>query len=256
MKELQVFEYNSAEVRTVMINGEPWWVLKDVCAVLGIANVTDTQNRLDEDEKAELGLIEVSSNGVSQSRKRIIVTESGLYSVILRSDKPEARAFRRWITHEVLPQIRKTGGYIPVGEADSDKEILAKAIMIADKTISEQEKRMKQLQAANAQLAVDNQIMLPKSDYFDELVDRNLLTSFRDTAKELKVKERVFVAFLLENKYVYRDKKGKLTPYANHSGLFEVKECYNEKTDWSGLQTLVTPKGRETFRLLLEGMKI
>ena len=133
---------------------------------------------------------------------------------------------------------------------------MAKAMLIANKTIAEQRARMEQLQTANSQLTVANQVMQPKADYFDELVDRNLLTSFRETAKELRVKERVFVIFLLNNKYIYRDKKGKLTPYANHSVLFEVKECYNEKSDWSGVQTLITPKGRETFRLLLEGMKI
>jgi len=257
MNELKIFKYNTTEVRTVIINNEPWWVLKDVCVILGIGNVTDTANRLDEDEKAELGLIEVSSNGVSQTRKRLIINESGLYSVILRSDKPEAKAFRRWITHEVLPAIKKTGGYIPVNEADTDMEILSKAILIANKTIAEQGQRLGQLQTANSQLTVDNQIMQPKADYFDELVDRNLLTNFRDTAKELKVKERVFVSFLLEHKYVYRDQKGKLSPYASkNDGLFEIKECYNEKTNWSGVQTLITPRGRETFRLLLEGMKI
>ncbi len=114
----------------------------------------------------------------------------------------------------------------------------------------EQDKR-KALEAANAELAVEKQIMQPKADYFDELVDRNLLTSFRETAKQLEVKEKELIGFLLEKKYVYRDKKGKLQPYADkNNGLFEVKECFNEKTKWSGTQTLVTPKGRETFRLL------
>ena len=94
--------------------------------------------------------------------------------------------------------------------------------------------------------------MKPKADYFDELVDRNTLTSFRETAKQLDVKEKVFINFLLEHKYIYRDKKGKIMPYAEkNNGLFEIKETFNEKTNWSGTQTLVTPKGRETFRLLL-----
>lgn len=94
--------------------------------------------------------------------------------------------------------------------------------------------------------------MAPKAGYFDELVDRNLLTNLRETAKQLHVRERDFVRFLLDKKYMYRDKRGKLMPYAQHveAGLFEVKECFNEKTHWSGTQTLVTPKGRETFRLL------
>lgn len=126
-------------------------------------------------------------------------------------------------------------------------------IRIATALKEEQDKR-KALEAANASLTVDNQIMKPKADYFDELVDRNLLTSFRETAKQLEVKERDFIQFLLNKKYIYRDKKGKLMPYAEkNKGLFEVKECFNEKTQWSGTQTLVTPKGRETFRLLFIG---
>lgn len=131
---------------------------------------------------------------------------------------------------------------------NSPEKVMARALQIADKQI-------KQLQADNASLTVQNQIMQPKAAYFDDLVDRNLLTNFRDTAKELGVKEKAFVGFLIDKKYVYRDKKGKLTPCSGRGdGLFEVKECFNEKTNWTGVQTLVTPKGRETFRLLCEGM--
>ena len=136
-------------------------------------------------------------------------------------------------------------------------ETLEAAIMNPDIMIrlctalkNEQEKR-KALETVNSALTVDNQIMRPKADYFDELVDRNLLTNFRETAKQLEIKEKNFIGFLLEKKYIYRDKRGKLLPYADkNNGLFEVKECFNEKTQWSGTQTLVTPKGRETFRLL------
>ena len=93
--------------------------------------------------------------------------------------------------------------------------------------------------------------ILIKAEYFDELVDRNLLTNFRETAKQLNVPPKKFVQFLLDKKYVYRDKRGKLMPYEDkNKGLFEVKEQFNEKTQWAGTQTLVTPKGRETFRLL------
>ena len=103
-------------------------------------------------------------------------------------------------------------------------------------------------------LAVDLEIARPKAEYFDTLVERNTLTNFRETAKQLEVPPKRFVDFLLEKKYVYRDKKGKLLPYeGKNSGLFEVKETFNEKTQWSGTQTLITPKGRETFRLLMIG---
>ena len=86
-------------------------------------------------------------------------------------------------------------------------------------------------------------------------MDRNLLTNFRDTAKELKVQEKSFIQFLQEKKYIYRDQKGKLKPYADkNTGLFEIKEAKNDKTGWVGTQTLITPKGRETFRLLIKGI--
>ena len=124
-------------------------------------------------------------------------------------------------------------------------------IRIATALKEEQEKN-KELQTTNSALTVKNQIMQPKAEYFDKLVDRKLLTNFRDTAKELGVKQNVFVGFLLDYNYLYRDKHGKLAPYSRYlnNGLFEIKECYNEKTDWKGTQTLITPKGRETFRLL------
>lgn len=128
---------------------------------------------------------------------------------------------------------------------NSPDRVMARALQIADKQI-------KSLQAENVQLTVDKQIMQPKADYFDELVDRNLLTNFRETAKQLGIKQTDFINFLLDKKYVYRDKRGKLMPYADkNNGLFEIKETYNEKTQWSGTQTLITPKGRETFRLLI-----
>lgn len=100
-------------------------------------------------------------------------------------------------------------------------------------------------------LMSENQIMKPKADYFDELVDRNLLTNFRDTAKEFGIKQNDFVSYLIENKYIYRDKKNKLLPYADkNDGLFEIKESISEKSNWVGTQTLIIPKGREKFRLL------
>lgn len=137
--------------------------------------------------------------------------------------------------------------FIKVEEAwNSPEMIMKRALEIANS-------RVKELQINVANLTVDNEIMRPKAEYFDELVDRNLLTNIRDTAKELKVKQKDFVNFLLDKKYLYRDKSGKLLPYAKHadSGLFELKEFINDKTGFSSTQTLVTPKGKETFRLLI-----
>lgn len=130
---------------------------------------------------------------------------------------------------------------------NSPDAIMHRALTIAND-------RVKHLMADNARLTVDLEIARPKAEYFDELVDRNLLTNFRETAKQLEVKEKDFVSFLLGHKYIYRDKRGRLMPYAEkNNGLFEIKETINEKTGWSGTQTLITPKGRETFRLLVAG---
>ena len=125
--------------------------------------------------------------------------------------------------------------FIRVEEAwNSPEMIMKRALEIANE-------KVKALQVSVSQLTVDKQIMQPKADYFDELVDRNLLTGIRETAKELKVKQNTFVNFLLDKKYLYRDKKG----------LFEIKEFSNEKTGFSSTQVFITPKGKETFRLLL-----
>lgn len=245
MNELQIFSYNGKEVRTIQKDGEPWWVLKDVCNVLDLSDTNKTAERLDVDELTRIKFV---TGG--QNREMLCINESGLYNVILRSDKPEAKPFRKWVTSEVLPSIRKHGAYMT-------PETLEQAILNPDMMIKlctalkDEQDKNKALQAVNSSLTVDNQIMKPKADYFDELVDRNLLTNFRETAKQLQVKEKEFIRFLLEKKFIYRDKRGKIQPYADkNNGLFEVKEFSNEKTGFASTQTLITPKGRETFRLL------
>ena len=116
---------------------------------------------------------------------------------------------------------------------------MARALRIADQTIS----------SFTAQV----EEMKPKAEYFDELVDRNLLTSFRDTAKELGVPEKEFIRYLTDRGYIYRDQKNQLRPYAaKNKGLFELKEFNSRYSDHTGLQTLITPRGRETFRLLIK----
>lgn len=136
-----------------------------------------------------------------------------------------------------------------------DSYMIQDPILRAQAWIREQQQR-DSLMVENSQLTVANEVLRPKAEYFDDLVDRNMLSSIRDTAKELQVKERKFVNFLLEHGYLYRDKKGKLTPKAGKGdGLFKVNETKNDKTAWAGFQTMITPKGRETFRLLTEGLR-
>lgn len=242
MQELMIFSNPEfGEIRTVEINGEPWFVGKDVAVALGYENPARAiRSHVDEDDK---GVTKLVTPGGTQDV--IIINESGVYSLILSSKLPTAKKFKHWVTAEVLPSIRKNGGYIQGQKELSPEELMAKALVVAQKTLAEREARI-------SALTVENQIMAPKASYFDDLVDRNLLTGIRETAKEIGASPKKFVNFLLERKYLYRDQKGKLMPYQPHvdSGLFELKECINEKTQWGGTQTMVTPKGRETFRLL------
>ncbi len=248
MNELQIFEFQDNVVRTVSIEGEPWFVGKDVAVVLGYSNTRKAvQDHVDSEDKMDGVTIRDS---LGRDQNVVAINESGLYSLIMSSKLPTAKEFKRWVTSEVLPSIRKHGAYMT-------PETLQAAILNPDTMIqlcqqlkSEHEQN-KALRAENSLLTVEKQIMQPKADYFDELVDRNLLTNFRETAKQLGIKPKAFVDFLLNKKYIYRDKRGKLLPYEDkNKGLFEVKEAFNDKTQWSGTQTMVTPKGRETFRLL------
>ena len=138
--EIQVFKNDRfGEVRTMVINGEPWFVGKDVAEVLGYLN-TQKAIRDHVDDEDSLGERIVLSG---QNRMTIFINESGLYALILSSKFPQAKEFKRWVTSEVLPQIRKTGGYIPVNDCKDDGEIMAKALLIAKKTIEQQDALVK-----------------------------------------------------------------------------------------------------------------
>lgn len=247
MNDLKIFESEAfGKIRVLEKDGEPWFVAADVCRALEHSNNRMALERLDDDEK---GVSSIYTPGGPQETS--VVNEPGLYALVLGSRKPEAKAFKRWITHEVIPSIRRHGAYMTpktLEAAIMNPDYLLKVVV----ALKDEKDKRKALEAANASLTVDLEIARPKAEYFDHLVDRNLLTGLRETAKELGTKEKVFVRFLLDRKYLYRDKKGRLLPYAQYvDDLFTVKECINEKTQWAGTQTMVTPKGRETFRLLI-----
>ena len=249
MTDLQIFNSPEfGEIRTLEEGEHILFCASDVAKALGYKNPTEA---IQDHCKRVVERCTSDSLGRRQTMK--FVPEGDIYRLTASSKLPGAEKFESWVFDEVLPSIRKHGAYMT-------PETLEAAILNPDTMIrlctalkDEQDKR-KALEAANAALEVDLAIAQPKADYFDELVDRNLLTSFRETAKQFEVKEKNFISLLIEKKYIYRDKKGKLMPYADkNNGLFEVKECFNNKTNWSGTQTLITPKGRETFRLLFCG---
>jgi prophage antirepressor-like protein len=252
LNELKVFENPTfGQVRTIEIDNEPCFVGKDVAEALGYSNTRDALDR--HVEKEDKNTV-VNPDGNRGNPNMTIINESGLYCLILSSKLPGAKEFKHWITHDVIPSIRKTGAYMT-------QETLEAAILNPDyllqvvTALKEETDKRKALEVVNATLTVDKAILQPKADYFDELVERGLLTNFRETAKQLGIPPKKFVNWLIEHKYLYRDKKGKLLAYENkNNGLFELKECVNERTQWAGVQTLVTPKGRETFRLLCQGL--
>lgn len=240
MSNIQIF--NNPDFGTVRTleeeNGAIMFCGKDVAMALGYKSPKDAISAHCK------GAVKHRLPTSSGEQDMTFIPESDLYRLVFGSKLPSAEKFTDWVTETVLPSIRKNGGYIAGQEQLTPQELMAKALLVANKTLAEREARI-------SELTVQNNIMAPKAEYFDELVDRNLLTNFRETAKELGIKPKSFVAWLLEKKFLYRDQKGKLLPREDkNNGLFEVKEAKNDKTQWSGVQTLITPKGRETFRLL------
>lgn len=246
--------FNNAEfgeIRVMLIDNDPWFVGKDIAVALGYK---DTVNALKAhvDEQDKRGWRITTPSGEQQAT---IINESGLYSLIFSSKLESAQRFKHWVTHEVLPSIRKHGMYMT-------DNLLETAIANPDFVIgliqnmkSEKEKSAA-LQMQNKQLCEKNEEMQPKADYFDDLVAWNVSTNFRSTAKELRIPERLFIKMLISDGYIYRDKnKGILPKAGKGDGLFAVKEYCNQKNKHGGVQTRVTPKGRETFRLLYASIR-
>ena len=218
MNELQIFENDQfGQVRTINRNGEPWFVAKDVCLALEISNPSDALKRLDEDERARLNL--------GRQGETNIVNEPGLYSLVLGSRKPEAKAFKRWITHEVIPSIRKNGGYIAGQETMTDDELLANALMVAQRKI---EARDKQIEVQEKQI----EAMHPKALFADAVSASKTSILIGDLAKLLKqngvdIGQKRLFQWLRENKYLISQKGASYNSPTQRSmemKLFEVKE--------------------------------
>lgn len=217
MNELQVFENAQfGQVRTIQRNGEPWFVAADVCRALGLGQVSRAMDRLDDDER---GLLKVTH---PQSASKFMdmngVNEPGLYHLVLCSTKPQAKAFKRWITHEVIPSIRKSGGYIAGQETMTDAQLLSKALLVAQR----------QIEARDVQI----EAMTPKALFADAVSASKTSILIGELAKLLKQngvdigRNRLF-QWLRENGYLIRQ-RGALynspTQKSMNLGLFEVKE--------------------------------
>lgn len=168
------------------------------------------------------------------------IPENVFYRLAMKANNETAEKFQALVADKIIPSIRRNGGYIAGQEEMTPAEIMAKAVLLAQKTIADRDARI-------AALTEENAVLVPKGEYFDELVDVNSLMNFTDTAKALGVKRKKMLDTLTDEKYLYRQGSyGKLIPYEkNNHGYFEVKEQKNAFGSWAGPQTFVTVAGRQ-----------
>lgn len=245
--EIRKFDFKGAALRTLTDEaGEPWFVAKDACDILGI-DTNHLREALDDDEITNLRNSEVWNQ---PGRAPLIISEPGLYKLIMRSRKPEAKEFQRWVTHEVLPQIRRTGGYIPTSESDSDEDIMARAVLVAQKTI---ERKNQQLQAKDAQIKV----LEPKARFADAVAASDDTCLVGELAKMLlqngiPVGQNRLFRLLRAEGYLGKSGSNRNMPTqrAMELGLFRIKETTVTHAD--GHTTVsrtpkVTGKGQRYF---------
>lgn len=245
MNDVTIFRKDEfGAVRAVTLEGEPWFVAADVCRALGLGNSSMAISKLDEDERTLIS-IEGASNGLPVNA----VNEPGLYSLVLGSRKPEAKAFKRWITHEVIPEIRKTGGYIAGQETMDDDQLLANALMVAQRKIAE---RNKQLEAANEKIKAD----APKVLFAETVEKAETCISIGTLAKILNqagldIGERRLFERLRNDKWLNSKGRNWNVPSQKSMdmGLMRVHESTVSRS--SGIQInktpLITGKGQRFF---------
>lgn len=241
--EIQSYNFNGASLRTLTDEaGEPWFVAKDVCDILEISNPSDALKRLDDDERSRFNL--------GRQGETNIVNEAGLYVLVLGSRKPEAHEFKRWVTHEVLPQIRKTGGYIPTTDADDDMTILAKAVMIGQRTMEAQKQKIAEQQTRIVELE-------PKARFADAVAASDGTCLVGELAKMLRqngmdIGQNRLFRLLQADGYLGKSGSNRNVPTqrAMELGLFRIKETTVTHAD--GHTTVsrtpkVTGKGQRYF---------
>lgn len=237
MSKLQTFKnIQFGEIRVIEKNGQPWFVAADICKALDLSNPSISIDRLDADEKAKLNL------GLTGGETNC-VNEYGLYSLVLGSRKPEAKAFKRWITHEVLPSIRKHGGYIANQESLTPEQLMAKALMVAQKIIDEKDKLLQEQK--------------PKVLFAEALETSNNSILVGELAKILKqngleIGQNRLFQWLRDNNYLIRrgEARNMPTQYSMELGLFEIKVRTINNPDGSIRETKtpkVTAKGQIYF---------
>lgn len=234
MKELQIFNSEEfGEIRTVSINDEPWFVASDICRALDIQNVTQAVQKLDDDER--------SMFNIGRQGNANCVNEYGLYSLVLASRKPEAKKFKRWITHEVIPSIRKHGGYIAGQDTMTDDQLLAKALLVAQSKIAERDQII-----AQKQERIDQ--MKPKALFADAVSASKHSILIGDLAKLIcqngyLIGQKRLFQWMRENGYLMTQGSSYNRPKQRYveQGLFEIKESTINNPDGS-VRITITPK--------------
>ena len=243
-KELKVFKSEEfGSVRVVEINNEPWFVAKDISDFLNYSDASAMTRHLDEDEKANCQID-------SMSKSQIIINESGLYSAILRSKRPEAKKFKKWVTSEVLPSIRQTGGYIYHDEEMSDEEIMARALQVAQRTIEKKNNKIKALEKETLNLVDVIESQKPKLEYLDKILscdDALLMTSI---AFDYGLSAQALNKILCEER-VQRNVRGQWILYSDYLGKGYTKTETKEFGGKPRVQTLWTQKGRMLIHEIL-----
>lgn len=233
-------------IRAGMNGGEPWFVAKDVCDALGVSNITETMARLDEDEFSITEVIDT----IGRTQEVRIVTEPGFYKLVMRSRKPEAKQFQRWVTHEVLPAIRKTGGYLAAKPDDTPEEIMARALLVADETMRRQKERIDAMEAEAAELR-------PKALFADAVAASDGTCLVGELAKMLRqngvdIGQNRLFGWLRDNGWLGKSGCNRNVPTqkAMDMGLFRIKETAVTHSDGHVTVTRtpkVTGKGQAYF---------
>lgn len=239
--KMMIFENEQfGQVRTVNIDGNPWFVSVDVCTALGVSRTA--VRRLDEDEK---GVRSMHTLGGTQ--RLAVVNEYGLYNLILGSRKPEAKGFKRWITHEVIPSIRKNGAYMTdavIAHLEENPELVPEYLNHLRDENSRAKELRRQLDTVTGQLAIAQ----PKADYYNAYVNNEDALCFRYVAKELGVSERKLINYLLDKRFLYRDthRDSRVFPRAGdrNDPLFLVRD-FHTRSGHRGQYTVLTVVGRE-----------
>lgn len=245
--EIQKFDFKGAALRTLTDEaGEPWFVLKDCMSILDLGNPTETVKMFDKDEFSTTEVID----SIGRRQQTYIISEPGLYRLVMKSRKPEAKEFQRWVTHEVLPRIRRTGGYIPTSDADDDMTILAKAVMIGQRTMEAQKQKITEQQSRIVELE-------PKARFADAVAASDGTCLVGELAKMLRqngmdIGQNRLFRLLQADGYLGKSGSNRNVPTqrAMDLGLFRIKETTVTHAD--GHTTVsrtpkVTGKGQRYF---------